>query len=102
MTCSITVKYRSYELGPKQCSGGPPLYDEHEQIHGPFEFVSKEMKDGYPVVHCHLDGGQPGITFGPIRSAGDDAAAGTDTYQPPRPTVWVMNYYGATIAKYDL
>jgi hypothetical protein len=101
MSCSLTVKYRSYQLAAAQQSGGPLHYDEIEQIHGPFAFVSKEMDDGYPVVHCHLDNGDPGLTLGPCRLGDMEEAAG-GPQAPPRPTVWVMNYYGATIAKYDL
>lgn len=98
MTCSITVKYRSYTLASAQPVEGPKHYDECEQIHGPYAYVEKSMKDGLPVIYCHDSDGNPGMTFGPFQ--GEDRVAGEEP--APRPTVWVMNYYGATIAKYDL
>lgn len=94
----FTIKYRTYSLArtqPKDCSSGP-FYDENEQIHGPFELVSKEQdEDGYTVVHCHR-GTDPALTFGPFNQP---EAAGS---KRPRPTLWVMNSAGATVAKYDL
>jgi hypothetical protein len=92
----FTVKYRTYTLSPKQ-DGNGPYYDENEQIHGPFELVSKEQDDnGYTVVHAHRDQCQPGITFSEFQR---DEVAGA---KRPRSVLWVMNEQGATIAKYDL
>jgi hypothetical protein len=49
------------------------------------------------VVHAHREGGAPGCTWGPVPH--EDRAPGT---QPaPRPTLYVMNESGATVAKYD-
>lgn len=94
----FTIKFRTYSPArtqPADCSSGPS-YDENEQIHGPFELVSKEQdEDGYTVVHCHR-GTDPAITFSDDHK---DEAAGS---KRPRPIVWVMNEQGATIAKYDL
>jgi hypothetical protein len=91
----FTIKYRSYSLSRTQNEdeSAPRCYDEHELIDGPFATVSKEIEDGFVVVHAHRDHNSPGMTFGPIR-AGE---AGQ-----PRATLWVMNEAGATVAKYDL
>lgn len=92
----FTLKYRSYSLAkvqpPADCTSGP-FYDEHELIDGPFAMISKEMDDGYIVIHAHRDHNSPGMTFGPVKA--DEAGK-------PRPTLWVMNEQGATVAKYDL
>ena len=92
----FTIKYRSYSLSPKQSSDVPTCYDEHELIDGPFAMISKEYQDGYQVVHAHRDHNAPGMTFGPCIY---DEVAGV---HHPRPTLWVMNESGATVAKYDL
>lgn len=98
----FTIKYRCYNrIDPKPSHGDPlgqrPTYTENEQIHGPFAFVSFEVDDdGYVVVHAHRDNTAPGMTFGPCllpEVAGE---------VHPRPTLWVMNEAGATVAKYDL
>jgi hypothetical protein len=99
MTVSITVKYRYYSLAAAQPEQGPRNYDECEQIHGPYAYVEKAMVDGYPVIYCHHENGDPAMTFGPIK-VDDIGVAGERPM--PRPTVYVMNYYGATIAKYEL
>lgn len=97
----FTIKFRTYspartQPARTQPSEGPAFYDENEQIHGPFELVSKEQdEDGYTVVHCHR-GTDPAVTFSDDHK---DEAAGS---KRPRPIVWVMNEQGATIAKYDL
>jgi hypothetical protein len=91
----FTIKYRTYSPARTQPSEGPTFYDENEQIHGPFDLVSKEQdEDGYTVVHCHR-GGDPAIMFSDRR----DESAGS---KRPRTTLWVMNESGATVAKYDL
>lgn len=92
----FTVKYRTFECAKTQLVEGPCFFDMHEHISGPYEQISQEYQDGYMVVHAHREGGAPGYTFGPI--FGQDES--TDT--PPRPTLWVMNEQGATVAKYDL
>jgi hypothetical protein len=91
----FTIKYRSYTLSAKQSSDGP-FYDEHELIDGPFAMISKEMDDGYPVVYAHRDHNAPGTAFGPVQ------IPETAGQRQPRPTLWVMNESGATVAKYDL
>jgi len=69
-----------------------------EQISGDYEFISQEIEDGCIVVHGHREGGIPGCTWGPHKSP--DWEPGQ---QPaPRPTLYVMNEHGATVAKYDL
>lgn len=95
----FTIKYRSYSLSRTQNEdeSAPRCYDEHELIDGPFAMVSKELDDGYVVVHAHRDHNYPGMTFGPIKSDNP-----TTDGPAPRPTVWVMNEAGATVAKYDL
>lgn len=92
----FTIKYRTYSLSRTQdaAEGAPHYYDENEQIHGPFELISKEQDEsGYTLVHAHRETSAPGMTFGPIHA--DEAGK-------PRPTLWVMNEQGSTIAKYDL
>jgi hypothetical protein len=93
----FTVKYRSFQRSqnqpPADCVAPSALYDEHELIDGPFAMISKELDDGWTVVHAHRDHNSPGVTFGPVKHG----EAGM-----PRPTVWVMNESGATVAKYDL
>jgi hypothetical protein len=93
----FTIKYRSYSLSqnqpPADCIAPTAFYDEHELIDGPFAMVSKELEDGYTVVHAHRDHNALGMSFGPVKAG----AAGQ-----PRPTLWVMNEAGATVAKYDL
>jgi hypothetical protein len=95
----FTIKYRTFpltEIQPPPNSASPACYSEHELIDGPFAMVSKEMDDGYVVVHAHRDFTAPGMTFGPHKA---QEAAGSPG---PRPTLWVMNEHGATVAKYDL
>lgn len=89
----FTIKYRTYNPSPKQDGGTTCFYDQCELIDGPFALVSQEMDDGYIVVHAHRDHEAPGTMFGPVRA--DEAGK-------PRPTLWVMNEQGATVAKYDL
>lgn len=92
----FTVKYQSFQPCAMQQEGAPTFYDKLEQVHGPFEFVSQEMIEGMIVVYAHREGGAPGMTFGPFQPPE------TIGEKPPRPTVWVMNASGATVAKYDL
>jgi hypothetical protein len=92
----FTIKYRTYSVSRIQngAPNSPTMYDENEQIHGPFELVSKEQdENGFTVVHCHRAGDAPGMTFDPLR---------TDAAGQPQSTLWVMNEAGATVAKYDL
>lgn len=92
----FTIKFRTYALAPIQCEGAPLCYDENEQLHGPFDFVSKERdEDGCSIVHCHRGTG-PAISF---KDTGLDEVAGA---KRPRPTLWVMNEHGATVATYLL
>lgn len=101
---SFTIKYRRYNPSAQQ--PGPDVvaprffYDAQETIDGPFAFVSQEMVDGYVVVYAHRSYDEtPGMTYGPCKSGGD---RGTIEGDAPRPTLWVMNEAGATVAKYDL
>lgn len=89
----FTIKYRTLHPSDSQQTEGPTHYDSCEQLHGPFTFVSQERESGYPVVYAH-NGDAPGMTFGPIKTAGSNESM--------RPTLWVMNEAGATVAKYDL
>ena len=90
----FTIKYRQFIPSAKQNGEGPTFYDKTEQISGPYEFVSQEQSgDGFTVIHAHREGGAPGCTFGPIPQLRGDT---------PRPTLWVMNENGSTVAKYDL
>lgn len=92
----FTIKYRSYRRAMSQPAEGPTHFDACEQLHGPFTLISQEMEDGDLVVYAH-NGDDPGMTFGPHKSL--DQMAGEST---PRPTLWVMNDRGATVARYDL
>jgi hypothetical protein len=91
------TKYRSYSLSdnqpPVDCIAPKRFYDECEMIEGPFVQISKEMSQGYVVVHAHRSFDAPGMTFGPVIA--EEAGK-------PRPILWVMNEAGATVAKYDL
>jgi hypothetical protein len=93
----FTIKYRTYSVSriqpPADCIAPTAFYDEHELIDGPFAMVSKEIDDGYVVVYAHREHNAPGMTFGPVK---------VDAAGQPRPTLWVMNEAGATVAKYDL
>jgi len=94
----FTIKYRAYRRAPQQPTDGSTNYCVHEQLHGPFAFVSQEIDDcsGAMVVHAHGDvagSDDPRVMFGPII---------TDNDGTPRPVVWVMNETGATVARYDL
>lgn len=93
----FTIKYRTFTPSATQCAdpGSPTYYDQNEQLHGPFDLVSQEMQDGLIVIYAH-NGDDPGTTFGPFRPPE------TANEEPPRPTLWVMNEAGATVAKYDL
>lgn len=91
----FTIKYRTYDRSRTQPVDGPTFYDENEQIHGPFDFVSREVdENNMTVVHAHR-GAEPGMTFGPLKLP---EVAGEKL---PRPMLWVMNASGATVAKYD-
>lgn len=95
----FTVKYRTYNLAPKQPAEGPRNYDEVEMIYGPFELILKEQdEDGYTVIHAHRAGGGDPLTVKHC-DHGDQVAG---QLPPPRSTAWIMNEQGATIAKYDL
>jgi hypothetical protein len=98
----FTIKYRFFVLADQQPQEGPKHYDQCESCHGPFEVVSQERRRGFIVVHGIDPAGQP-MTFGPHQIDSLEAAAAGDLEsQAPRPTVWVMNEAGATVAKYDL
>lgn len=92
----FTIKYRTFQPCACQQEGAPTSYDEVEQIHGPFELICQSVEDGYKVVHAHRSEESPGTTFGPW------LPPETAEDHMPRPTIWVMNDRGATVAKYDL
>lgn len=71
---------------------------ECDRIDGPYESISTRYEDGYLTVYASRNYLQPGMTYGPV--IGPELPPGTP--QGPRPTLWVMNEAGATIAKYDL
>lgn len=68
-----------------------------DTIAGPFSYVSVRLEDGCQVVTGHYASGEPGWTFGPF--GGPEPDCGLEI---PRPTIWVMNEAGATVAKYTL
>lgn len=91
---AFTVKYRMFEVSGLQPADGPPLFRPVELLDGPFHHISQSWEDGRMVVHCHRDEVSPGMPYGPVIHAEAD--------DRPRPTLWVMNEQGATVAKYDL
>lgn len=94
----FTIKYRSHRLADAQDSETYPRFVAHEQISGPYAFVSQEIENGRAVVYCHDEHGDSRLMLGPWVPAGP--ADGIP--EGPRPTVYVMNASGATVAKYDL
>lgn len=94
----FTVKYRAWERAdaqpPADATNGP-VYSILERLDGPFSEIATRYEDGYLVVSCRRDGGEPGMCYGPVIQPEDDP-------RMPRPILWVMNEQGATIAKYDL
>jgi hypothetical protein len=114
----FTIKYRFYEPAPTPPDCTAAGFTPIEQISGPYESVSHSYEDGYAVVRANRGDLSPGMTYGPvIDSTPMDIAeyekqsslagqALADVPRPlrnfPRPTLWVMNAQGATIAKYDL
>lgn len=92
----FTVKFRHYELSdqqpPKDCVAPKKFYDECEYVSGPYQTVQKRMDDGWQIVTAY-DGANPGYTWGPFKDLDEGQ---------PRPTIWVMNDQGSTIAKYEL
>ncbi len=92
----FTIKYRRYNLAAKQCTeASTPFFDPVETIDGPFAQINQEYESGYMVVYAHRSDGELGMSYGPNN--------GIDGPQsPPRPTLWIMNEHGATVAKYDL
>jgi len=93
----FTIKYRTYRFAPQQPTLGEPCYCTHEQILGPFEFVSQEVDDKTSqfVVHAYAPGGSS-TTLGPVQRPDEGQQ------NPPPPIIWVMNETGATVARYDL
>jgi hypothetical protein len=89
----FTIKYRYFILANEQPEGGPPNYDENEMLYGPFSLVEQGRDKGFIIVTGYDDSEEGNETFGPFN---------TDVSGHPRPTLWVMNESGATVAKYDL
>lgn len=96
----FTIKYRYYVAAKEQPADGPAFFDECESIHGPFEVISQYRENGYIVVTGQVGPDSLPMTFGPEKGT-DPPTAGSPP-RSPRPTLWVMNEQGATIAKYDL
>lgn len=117
----FTIKYRFYEpaAAPSDCTA--PGFTPIEQISGPYGNVSSRWESGNLVVHADNGPESPGMCFGPIVDGGVTPEQ-TAEYEAqcglagqgrapmpaplkvnyPRPTLWVMNASGATVAKYDL
>lgn len=95
----FTIKYRYYTLTQQPQGVEFICYDENESMHGPYDVISKGMENGYPTVQGIPEPG-PNLpmTFGPFTPPSDSP----HPEKHPRPTVWVMNEAGATVAKYDL
>lgn len=116
----FTIKYRYYEEGfesptaeqiaefekqanlagqdaklpvPEFPRGKSRGFAQNEMIDGPYESVSTRYEGHDLTVYCRRNELHPGMTYGPI---------GETENNFPRPTLWVMNAQGATIAKYDL
>ncbi len=89
----FTIKYRYYELCAPAPDTPAPQYSQCERLDGPYESVSTRYENGELTVYCSRNELSPGMTYGPIGETANDF---------PRPTLWVMNAQGATIAKYDL
>lgn len=91
----FTIKYRSYQLSKLQDSNGP-YFDEIEQLSGPYAHICKDIKNNAPIIYAHENLESPATcTFGPV-------VYDEDATHPPRPTVFVMNERGATVASYRL
>lgn len=91
----FTIKYRSHVPADTQQAGVPIAYDTVEQLSGPYHLISQEVEKGSIVVYAHDIHGNSQCTFGP--HVWSETLSG-----PPRPTLWVMNENGATVARYDL
>lgn len=92
----FTIKYRQFQIASEQPCEGPTNYDAVESLHGPYADVFQNFDDGGMVVYAHDEHGDCKMTFGPC--CGSDVVAD----MPPRPTLWVMNPTGATVATYRL
>lgn len=94
----FTIKYRFYTLAQPVAGETANFYDECESCHGPFEVISQGRENGYITVSGIPTPGNLPMTFGPFVPPLD----APDPSRHPRPTIWVMNEGGATIARYDL
>lgn len=96
---AYTIKERAFYIDhnnppPADCVGPINTFVPAENIVGPFANVSQRYEDGYLVVTGHYHGDDtPGVSFGPWSGLSNDC---------PRPTVWVMNENGATVATYQM
>lgn len=99
----FTTKYRYYEPAPTppDCiSGG---FTPCERIDGPYGSVSARWEGGRQIVYCDCGEANPGMTFGPINNDEPCTIAEAEKQRNfPRPTLWVMNAQGSTIATYHL
>lgn len=117
----FTVKYRTFEpcvMPPDATNQG---FTECDRIDGPYDSVSTRYEGGYLTVYATRGDFNPGMTYGPVIQSSPEEVAeyekqcslfgqGQRDQMPdplpgsrvPRPTLWVMNDAGATIAKYDL
>lgn len=96
----FTVKYRQWNPAPDTAQNAiPGSWVSTEQLWGPFEFVSAENRDNGLEIYGYYKGYHNGderglpMTFGPFINQQEGQ---------PRPTLWVMNEAGATVAKYEL
>lgn len=89
----FTIKYRSYQPASKQPCDGYVDYTSREEVTGPYSHVTQDVDENDQLI-INAANGDIRIMFGPwLPPEGD---------RTPRPTVWVMNESGATVAKYDL
>lgn len=116
----FTIKYRFYEPAPTPPDATQQGFTPIERISGPYVAVSSRWEGGYLVITADYDHADtPGMCFGPVIDPSPQAIAEFEAQANvagqgpacapapikgwfPRPTLWVMNASGATVAKYDL
>lgn len=116
----FTIKYRFYEPAPAPADCTAPGFTPIERIDGPYASVSARWEGGYQVVTAERDNPSTNLpmTYGPVIDSTPEEIAEFEKQSSlagqsravipaplrnfPRPTLWVMNDQGATIAKYDL
>lgn len=118
----FTIKYRFYEPAPTPPDATQQGFTPVERIDGPFESVSSRWENGWRIVIAERDNPMTNLpmTYGPAsngptpeeiaefeKQSGLAGQGKVPAPAPikgwfPRPTLWVMNASGATVAKYDL